>query len=81
MVELGTKSVLVEDQEQEFNEWLIKIKMDAMVELKAGEERGEGDRWSDKQQLVVPGISKLKDFDIKMMFSYNANDGTLCLGW
>ena len=73
--------MLAEEHEQESNERLIKIKMDAMAELEAQEERGEGDRWSDKQQIVAPAISELKDFDIEMMFSYNADDGTLCLGW
>ena len=35
MVQLGTKSSLAEENEQESNERLIKIKMDAMAELEA----------------------------------------------
>ena len=49
MIELGTKSALAEDHEQESNKRWIKTKMDVMAELKAREERGEGYCWSDKQ--------------------------------
>lgn len=82
MQTLGTMSELAEDLEKLSEEKLIDFKKKAHDEIDQREERGDGDRWYERQRITAPKLDKnLKGFHIEMLFSYSSDDGTQCFGW
>ena len=81
MNKLGTTSELAEEQLQHSHERIQQFKESALLEIEQREERGELDRWYDRQANLPPKINDMKGFKLEMLFSYNGDDGTQCLGW
>ena len=78
---LGTISELALDQERLSDEKLIQFKQKANDEIDKREDTGLGDRWYESQMNLAPKVCHLKGFNIEMLFAYNGDDGTQCLGW
>ena len=46
------------------------------------QERGDGDVWSEKQQLIEPAMDdSFMGFEIEMRFSYPRDEGSLLYNW
>ena len=78
---LGIVSELGEDAKKLSDDKLLELRKNGNDLRDQREDNGDGDQWYEKNELLPPDISELKDFRIEMLFAYNDDDGTQCLGW
>mmetsp|Transcript_34740 Transcript_34740/g.73996 ORF Transcript_34740/g.73996 Transcript_34740/m.73996 type:complete len:173 (+) Transcript_34740:503-1021(+) len=82
MNKLGTTSGLGAQMRKENEEKYQYLKESAHEERDNREDRGEGDRWSEKQVNTALEIDdNFVGFKIEMCFTYFGDDGSECLGW
>ena len=78
---LGTVSELGEDAKKLSDDKLLELRKNGNDLRDQREDNGDGDQWYEKNKILPPEISDVKDFRIEMLFAYNGDDGTQCLGW
>ena len=78
---LGTVSDLDEEMETHTEDKLIGFKNKSNAEMDCCEDRGEGDKCSDRHMITAPKVKYLKGLHIEMFFGYSVDDGIQCLGW
>ena len=81
MGSLGTVSELADDVKKFSDDKITEIREKAGIIREEREKKGDGDRWFERNQLLPPEILKLIGFRVEMLFAYNGDDGTQCLGW
>jgi hypothetical protein len=76
---LGTLSAIGEELETKCLETLTEFKREGREERDRRENEGLGDRWGEKQSVVIPEINKkFIGFKIEMLFNYTHDQG---LSW
>jgi hypothetical protein len=76
---LGTLSAIGEELETKRLETVTEFKQEGREERDRRENEGLGDRWGEKQSVVIPEINKkFIGFKIEMLFNYTHDPG---LSW
>ena len=78
---LGTVSELAEDMKKLSDDRCKEMRRKGTELKDQCKVKGEGDQWYEKSWLIPTDMIKLKDYHIEMLFVYNGEDGTKCLGW
>lgn len=81
MKTLGTTSDLALEIRAAKQQQREGIKAEAKSEIETREAEGKGDRWSERQKIVMPKIKTLKGFKIEMLFDYTEPDGSVVMTW
>ncbi len=73
---LGTLSAIGEELETKCLETVTEFKREGREERDRQENQGLGDRWGEKQSIVIPEINnKFIGFKIEMLFNYIHDQG------